>query len=119
MPEVSGLELLAQLKAENPHRPVILITAHASVDIAVDAIKEGAQDFLTKPLDYSKLRAILDAAQIEVRQVEGSQELRIPAGRWIGCDGTTSFIGVSSGCPGDLETGRCGGRQGYTRLRPR
>ena len=96
MPEVSGLELLAQLKAENPHRPVILITAHASVDIAVDAIKEGAQDFLTKPLDYSKLRAILDAAQIEVRQVEGSQELRSQLEDGSG-DGTTSFIGASSG----------------------
>ena len=75
MPEVSGLELLEQLKAENAHRPVILITAHASVDVAVGAIKEGAQDFLTKPLDYTKLRAILEAAQIEIRQVEGSQEL--------------------------------------------
>ncbi len=100
MPEVSGLELLAQLKAENPHRPVILITAHASVDIAVDAIKEGAQDFLTKPLDYSKLRAILEAAQVEIREVEGSQELvsQLETGSDVG---TTSFIGMS---PPVLET---------------
>jgi len=94
MPEVSGLELLAQLKAENAHRPVILITAHASVDIAVGAIKEGAQDFLTKPLDYTMLRAILEAAQIEIRQVEGSQELvsQLETGSEMG---STSFIGMS------------------------
>ncbi len=94
MPEVSGLELLAQLKAENAHRPVILITAHASVDVAVDAIKEGAQDFLTKPLDYTKLKAILEAAQIEIRQVEGSQELasQLETGSEMG---STSFIGMS------------------------
>ncbi len=94
MPEVSGLELLAQLKAENVHRPVILITAHASVDIAVDAIKEGAQDFLTKPLDYTKLRAILEAAQLEVRQVEGSQELvsQLETGSDVG---STNFVGMS------------------------
>ena len=94
MPEVSGLELLAQLKAANAHRPVILITAHASVDIAVGAIKEGAQYFLTKPLDYTKLRAILEAAQIEIRQVEGSQELvsQLETGSEMG---STSFIGMS------------------------
>src|SRR3970040_778551 len=56
MPEVSGLELLRELKAGNPHRPVILITARGSIDMAVEAIKQGARDFLTKPVtDFQKL----------------------------------------------------------------
>ena len=62
LPEVSGLELLRRLKAGDPHRPVILITAYGGVDEAVEAMKLGAQDFLTKPLDYDKLEATLDAA---------------------------------------------------------
>ena len=63
MPDCSGLELLRNLKKGNPTRPVILITAAASIDAAVEAMKEGAQDFLTKPLDYSKLRALLQEAE--------------------------------------------------------
>jgi len=49
---------------------VILITAAASIDAAVEAMKEGAQDFLTKPLDYSKLRALLQEAErdLELRE---------------------------------------------------
>src|SRR5690606_26836400 len=46
MPEATGLELLKLLKAENADRPVILVTAHGSIDAAVEAMKEGAQDFL-------------------------------------------------------------------------
>ena len=50
MPGLSGLELLAALKANDAQRPVILITAQGSIDLAVEAMKQGAQDFLTKPL---------------------------------------------------------------------
>ncbi len=63
MPGLSGLDLLRSLKAGNPFRPVILITAQGSIDMAVEAMKQGAADFITKPLDYAKLKAILDIAQ--------------------------------------------------------
>ena len=43
--------------------------------MAVEAMKEGAQDFLTKPLDYSKLKAILDLAKKEIRLRRGSLDL--------------------------------------------
>ncbi len=66
MPKVSGLELLRRLKSDNGNRPVILITAEGSIDSAVQAMKEGAQDFVTKPLDYPKLRTILQAAWDEI-----------------------------------------------------
>ena len=75
MPEIFGLELLRILIGEDAHRPVILITAHGSVDMAVEAIKLGAQDFLTKPLDYSKLKSLVGAAQREIQLRQGSLRL--------------------------------------------
>jgi DNA-binding NtrC family response regulator len=67
MPETSGLELLRTLKAGDPHRPVLLITAQGSIDMAVEAMKQGARDFLTKPLtDLPKLKSLLDDAEKEL-----------------------------------------------------
>ncbi|HEX4996975.1 MAG TPA: sigma-54 dependent transcriptional regulator [Terriglobia bacterium] len=67
MPELSGLELLRELKAGKPERPVLLMTARGSIDMAVEAIKEGARDFLTKPItDFQKLKALLDDANREI-----------------------------------------------------
>jgi DNA-binding NtrC family response regulator len=62
MPGLSGLELLKELKGADPDRPVILLTAHGTVEMAVEAMKEGALDFLTKPLNYANLKAVLDQA---------------------------------------------------------
>jgi two-component system, NtrC family, response regulator HydG len=59
MPEVSGIELLKRLRQDRPDRPVLLLTAHGSVELAVDAMKLGAVDFLTKPLNYRNLRAVI------------------------------------------------------------
>ena len=60
LPGTTGIELLPRLKAGRPERPVILITAHGSIDDAVEAMKRGALDFHTKPLDYESLRATLE-----------------------------------------------------------
>ncbi len=67
LPDISGLELLQRLRNGSRSRPVILITAHGSIDTAVEAMKEGAHDFLTKPLDHGKLRSVLEDAAREVR----------------------------------------------------
>jgi DNA-binding NtrC family response regulator len=63
MPGLSGLDLLRVLKKGEPQRPVILITAHGTIEMAVEAMKMGANDFLTKPLDYSRLKTILENVQ--------------------------------------------------------
>jgi len=63
LPDLSGLDLLKSLRNGDGERPVILITAHGTVELAVEAIKEGARDFLTKPLDTNKLRSLLESAQ--------------------------------------------------------
>lgn len=62
MPGISGLDLLRELKGSDPDRPVVLLTAHGTVERAVEAMKSGALDFLTKPLDYANLKAVLDQA---------------------------------------------------------
>jgi DNA-binding NtrC family response regulator len=90
MPGKSGLELLPALKANNPSRPVILLTAQGTIDMAVEAIKQGAQDFLTKPLDHARLRAVLDAAREEIELRRDSRKL---AGRTERDSGFSAFVG--------------------------
>ena len=75
MPGLTGLDLLRSLKRGNPERPVVLITAEGTIDMAVEAMKCGAQDIITKPLDYSKLKSILDAAQKDLALRSQSRKL--------------------------------------------
>ncbi|MBW2409450.1 MAG: response regulator, partial [Deltaproteobacteria bacterium] len=51
MKAVGGIEALKEIKKISPGIPIIIMTAYASVDTAVDALKSGAYDYLTKPLD--------------------------------------------------------------------
>jgi nitrogen regulation protein NR(I) len=62
MPKVGGMEVLSAVKAANPDVPVIIITAHGTVDSAVEAIKAGAFDYITKPFDQAELSAVIAKA---------------------------------------------------------
>ncbi len=62
MPEMDGVSLLKKIKSLYPDIPVILITAFASLDTAVNAMKEGAWDYLTKPFQLDELREIAGKA---------------------------------------------------------
>ena len=62
MIKVSGLQALSEIKAYNPSIPVIIMTAYSSVESAVEALKNGAYDYLTKPLDFDELRLTLERA---------------------------------------------------------
>ncbi len=93
MPETSGLELLKKLKSGDQHRPVLLITAQGSIDMAVEAMKQGARDFLTKPLtDLPKLKSLLDDAEreIELRRKAKRLTTRIEVEA-----GSGEFVGTS------------------------
>src|SRR5437763_7435826 len=59
MPDVNGLDLLRKIKSSVPGCEVILMTAYAAVDSAVEAIKLGAREYLTKPFDFDRLREVL------------------------------------------------------------
>ena len=60
MPETDGLWLLRALKEELPDCPVVFLTGRGSVNAAVEAIRQGAYDFLEKPLDPARLRLCID-----------------------------------------------------------
>ncbi|HZK19741.1 MAG TPA: sigma-54 dependent transcriptional regulator [Treponemataceae bacterium] len=62
MPGVTGEEVLAKVSAQNPGVPVIILTGHGSIDSAVDAMRNGAYDFLTKPLNLDQLTLIVKRA---------------------------------------------------------
>lgn len=62
MPLISGEEVLAKVSAESPGLPVIVLTGHGSIDSAVDAMRNGAYDFLTKPLSLDRLTLIVKRA---------------------------------------------------------
>ncbi len=62
MIKVSGLQALTEIKAFNPAIPVIMMTAYSSVETAVEALKNGAYDYLTKPLDFDELRIAMERA---------------------------------------------------------
>jgi DNA-binding NtrC family response regulator len=93
MPDVSGLELLRKLKAGDPHRPILLVTAQGSIDMAVEAMKSGARDFLTKPItDLPKLKSLLDDAE---REIELRRKARRLASRIDMTAGGGEFVGNS------------------------
>ena len=62
MMNVSGIEALEQIRKINPSIPVIIMTAYASVETAVSALKKGAYDYLTKPLDFEELQITMERA---------------------------------------------------------
>jgi len=68
MPDVNGLDLLRQIRASVPGCEVILMTAFAAVDSAVEAIKLGAREYLTKPFDFDRLRHVLEQIRMEIER---------------------------------------------------
>ena len=62
MIRVSGIEALEEIKSFNPAIPVIIMTAYSSVETAVEALKKGAYDYLTKPLNFDELKLAMERA---------------------------------------------------------
>lgn len=62
MPVKSGIDLLGEIKNQDPNLPVILMTGFASLETAVEAVQNGAFDYLIKPLDYGKLKNVIEHA---------------------------------------------------------
>ena len=62
MPGMDGLELLAEIKQRRPHTPVLLITGHGDQELAVQALRGGASDYVTKPIDRDYFVSSLDNA---------------------------------------------------------
>jgi two-component system response regulator PilR (NtrC family) len=81
MPDGSGLDLLSMVKQRTARTEVILMTAHGGIDTAIDAMKRGAYDFVSKPFATGELRALVHKA-LETRAIVAENEvLRAKLGR--------------------------------------
>jgi two-component system response regulator HydG len=101
MVKVSGLEALGQIKSFNPAIPVIIMTAYSSVDSAVEALKQGAHDYLTKPLDFDKLKLTIARAMEHTRLREENRLLKESVGKHFD---RRNIIGQSPAMINLLET---------------
>jgi len=81
MVKISGLEALAKIKSYNPAIPIIIMTAYSSVETAIDALKKGAHDYLTKPLDFDKLRITIERSMEHTRLKEENRLLKESLGQ--------------------------------------
>jgi len=80
LPGVSGIDILKRVKEDSPYTNVILITGNASAETAVEAMKEGAFDYITKPLNFEKLKILvakaLEKSQLVAENLYLRQQLR-------------------------------------------
>ena len=75
LPDINGLEILETVKELNPEAAVIMITGHASIETAVDAINEGAYAYILKPVAMNELETIINNALREQRLLIENREL--------------------------------------------
>jgi two-component system response regulator AtoC len=73
LPDATGLDTFHRIRAIDARIPVLLITGHGTTELAIEAIKEGAYEYLLKPLELSELRAVID------RALQSSLLMRVPA----------------------------------------
>jgi len=94
LPDANALEILPHLRAVNPSVTVVILTAHASVDLAVSAIQQGADHFLTKPIELPALLVVLNRALEgqRNRQAELAEQARKTRGALDPFAGTSPAI---------------------------
>ena len=81
MPGMDGFEVLARVRELQPDLPVIVISGHGDIQTAVQAVREGAYDFLEKPLDRSRLLLTLQNCLAHRRALDDRERLAAKAGR--------------------------------------
>lgn len=86
MPGISGMDLLDRIRADYPEIPVVLMTAYGTIQSAVTAIRSGAYDYLTKPIDYDELSLVVTRVLDHFRLVEEVKVLRTSLDRKYGFD---------------------------------
>ncbi len=81
MPGMDGLQLLEMIKARFPHLTVVMMTAFGHVDMAVEAMRSGAYDFITKPFEHEALVLRLEKALERTRLIKENQRLQKSCGK--------------------------------------
>lgn len=98
LPDMSGLDVLDAIKTELPQTPVVVISGEDSVDAAVDAMRHGAEDFITKPFVPERLLATvrnsLRISQLgqRVNELETALQRETPVAQLAGCSGRTRAL---------------------------
>src|SRR3712207_9128364 len=87
MEDMDGLAILRKARQSLPDAEVVLITGHGDVKTAVEAIKQGAANYLTKPVDLAELRAIVDRAADRLRLARANRELKRQLDEKFGFEG--------------------------------
>ena len=98
MPKMNGIETLRELKRLDSDLPVIIITAHADVQDAVNAIKLGAYDFIVKPPDFDRLTLLIGRAIEKYELASGFKKLDAAIDNSL-----ESFLGTSNGMKKVIE----------------
>ncbi len=76
LPDTSGIEVYRQIRRSDARTPVIFITGHGTTDMAIEAMKQGAFDYLFKPLELSQLEQVVEHAFEVSRMMRGSGSAR-------------------------------------------
>ncbi len=92
MPKLDGLELLQKLSIEGNETPLIMMSGHGNIETAVDAVKKGAYDFLTKPVDLNRLLVTLRNALDKQHLVSETKTLRKKVSKGSDIIGTSNAI---------------------------
>ncbi len=96
MPKVDGMTLLREALREDPELPIVMITAHGTVDTAVEALKLGAFDYLTKPFDKDEVRSVV-AKALKTRALAQEEATTDPVGAVKSSGVRFGIIGASPG----------------------
>ncbi len=96
MPELSGEQLLKKITSSNPNIPVIILTGHGSIETAVNAMRDGAFDFLTKPVNLDRLSLLVKRALSSRQLVLKHRELEEEVKRLSSRQKFSSIIGKSA-----------------------
>src|ERR1700744_3569725 len=115
MPKVDGMTLLKRALEEDPELPIVLITAHGTIDTAVEALQRGAFDFVTKPFDKDEVRQIVSKA-LKTRELRGADATPAPTGARFGIigasQGTAELYAVLERVADPPPAARIGGESG-------
>lgn len=79
LPDGNGVDFLREIKLKHPDLPVAVITAHGNMDAAVDAMKNGAYDFVSKPVDIHQLRKLVSTAVAQSRKAANDDSNAVAA----------------------------------------
>ncbi len=98
-----GLDLLSQIVSQDSQLPVIVMTAWGNVELAVDAMRRGARDFVQKPWDNARLLTILQT-QIELRRTQRRAQILEAENRLLRAEGVPELIATAPAMEPVLET---------------